>query len=197
MTCQLQLPQSLADYLNNKGVATAVDQLLLQKNDYLPSDLGWDEVIDYYDALLMAAKVRRDYLETLMEISKNIWQLDECWKEFSIDKLEPSEQPSPDVVWNDSFYRVFELGNNSGKRLYTAVVINPGQGVIAYMKLGGIEITQDLSPLWSKEDEYGYRSTKKNLAVPGNTSIIDLRKLKEATNEVLAAIANNGEAAST
>lgn len=186
---QLHIPKSLNDYLKDTGIATAVDHLLTRKSNQIPLDLNWEEVIAYHDALLMAAKVRRDYLKTLIDISKIIWQPDERWKEFPIAELEPNEQPSPEVIWNDSLYRVFELNDNRKKRLYTALAINPGEGVIAYMKLEGMEANQISLSQWMDKDEDGYRHTLEYLAVPGNTGIIDLGRLKEVTDGVLAAIA--------
>lgn len=136
MSQTLELPASLRDYMLKPGVRTAVDHLLEQKADHFPADLQWSEVLNYHDGLLLAAKVRRDYVEVLLCAWEMVWAdvlVGGGFAEVPFADYVPTALPAPSVVWDDSLYRVYSLPGREEARLYTAVALLHNEGLVAYV----------------------------------------------------------------
>lgn len=196
---QLKITDSLHDYLHNPSVATAVDSLLSQKSDEMRLYVEWEEITDYHNALLMAYKVRHDYVIFLKQAWDKVWDIgslkDRGWNEISFKEIRKEELPTPEVVWGDSLYRIYKNRDNSDLRLSTALELSPEDGVIAYFscKSRSREIGEnlELSDRWSTGlDKDGFRHTCEKLAVPDDIRGVDLQSLANAAKEVIESLSS-------
>jgi len=197
MSQTLTLPDSVRDYMLKPGVQTAVDHLLEQKPDHFPIDLQWEGILDYHDGLLMAAKVRRDYVTTL----HSAWEM--VWKEALEDggyvhevpfaDYPPDALPAPEMVWEDALYRVYTLPGRENAWLYTAVALSPSEGLVAYVAAedenGKNMLSADhVGPQCWIPDESGYLRTGLNADRVASSSIVDLSALITAARKAVGSI---------
>ncbi len=170
MSSVLVLPESVRDYMLNPGVRTAVDHLLSQKPADFAPDLQWHEILSYHDALLMAAKVQRDYVATLIDAWQLIWkpvlERHGIVKDVPFSEYISGNLPSPEVIWEDALYRIYEIPGHPKKAwLYTAMALLPKEGLAIYIAAEEMQKYRNLLPdtdgfkFW-KKDENGYLKSK-------------------------------------
>lgn len=197
MSQTLTLPASVCDYMLKPGVRAAVDHLLEQKSDHFPIDLQWESMLDYHDGLLMAAKVRRDYVATL----HSAWGM--IWKEALVSEgyvLEvpfadypPDALPSPKMVWDDALYRIYSLPGGENASLYTAVALFPNEGLVAYIAAeNGSEkslLSADNVRLkgWIP-DESNYWRTRCSAGKVDSDGVVDVSALITAVREAVGVL---------
>lgn len=194
MSQTLTLPASVRDYMLKPGVRTAVDHLLEQKSDHFPIDLQWESMLDYHDGLLMAAKVRRDYVAILHSAWVMIWEeaLESVrdMHEVPFADYPPDTLPSPKLVWSDALYRIYSLPGREDASLYTAMALFPNKGLVAYIAAeDGSErnlLSADNVGLegWIP-DESNYWRTKRGAAKVHSDGVVDVSALITAAREVL------------
>lgn len=68
-----KLPASVADYMNDKAISTAVDTLLSNPSKHRPSDLKWGDLADYHAATLAALTVKYDFIRCLSDLFGSVW----------------------------------------------------------------------------------------------------------------------------
>src|SRR5579863_913134 len=98
----LSLPASVNFYMSSRANRNAID-LIIRKPD-LPSDLQWDEVLAFHDAVSTAHRVQLDYFSLLYDV----WQ--RTWGTVKKQLLPSAEQPvvsdlrelppTPETIWN-------------------------------------------------------------------------------------------------
>lgn len=133
---KLRLPESISSYLSDPVVRKAVDSLLAENADGLPSSLEISELASYFRARAAALAVKYDMIIVLEELWSAIWS--EHLHGWSCDN-EWREALDPDTVWEDrdfwfkhvrsgyEFWTAIELeapveGNDPELRLYCSLI---------------------------------------------------------------------------
>ncbi|MBA2781115.1 hypothetical protein [Billgrantia kenyensis] len=195
MSQTLTLPASVRDYMLKPGVRTAVDHLLEQKQDHFPIDLQWESMLDYHDGLLMAAKVRRDYVASLHSAWGMIWKevlVSEGYvREVPFADYYQEALPAPKMIWDDALYRFYSLPGRKDAWLYTAVALTPSDGLVAYIAAEDESeknlLAEDIVRLqcWIP-DEADYWRSKRGAAKVHSDGVVDVSALITAAREVLS-----------
>lgn len=204
----IDIPQSVQDYYNRKGISTAVDLILSQDEKYLPEDLEWKDLKSFHKSVLAALTVRTDRAILLMDAWDAIWKpaLANCGieKEVLMSEMDKSARPSVSFFKEqeslDKQYRDPRYPDNDDVWIYTSIWYEgPDSGF--YLSLASfdengestLEDDFDLGKLWIannkmwKDTEFdGFFSTKKNtFKVDRNSSQVDSKKMQVAATDGL------------
>jgi len=106
---EIAVPSSLQEYLTNRAVRLAVDELIKVIDGSNMVAEGWEEARNYNQALLMAAVVRAAQAQFLFDV----W--DATWGACGAGQLGDEafdEDMGPEQIWDDrEVYRSFKLAD--------------------------------------------------------------------------------------
>ncbi|MGQ7246104.1 hypothetical protein ACUN9Y_02050 [Halomonas sp. V046] len=187
---EIKLPESLYQYLKHASTRQSVDALLEHELQHLADGMQWDELINHCNTLILAHKVRRDYVESLIKASKRVWRpliRGTEWRELTIGELEQDYKPAPNTVWRDSLYRIF-INRETRQRLTTALSFNIGEGLVAYLSLAGAS-SADIPTGWEIDGEDpAYWRTQPGLADFRNTHHLEVSRLMAAADDAISVL---------
>lgn len=176
-----EIPLSYAAYDAKKDVRTAVDHILDVESLEVPCDLRWDQLPDFYTAVLAAQQVRCDYATSLHRLWNETWQealdssgtqyecllVTEAKKIFSYDV-----SYDPCTVWENSL--IYRYVRMSGLVIELGVSLN--SEAVLWLWVGDENVNENIDALeamidvtdWVPEpeidDETYFGRTKKGIA---------------------------------
>lgn len=126
MTDGPEMPATVAAYLRNPAVHTAVEALLAVGADSLPPGLEWDELDTYYRARGGAELTRHDMAHFLRQLWRAIWgdQIGPHWQPAQLGELVDEKYGvTPELVWSEKGFTVYHY--QTPYVLYTGVALQP------------------------------------------------------------------------
>ena len=200
----VQTPESYRAYCTDRAVRTAVDHILgSTKTLGVPTELEWDDLPKFHQAVLSAHQVRCEFAVFLQELWNEIWKpaVDESKRKFTTKTVADTQEYWQNYlldtysIWNEGWFaRVFDIAD-------TMYVLDIGVNVDYENRVRLIlslwdrkndnYITNELGlddwrPHEGGDDSYVYSSTK--LAPIVNADCIDLASLHEAAAAALTAV---------
>jgi len=159
MTVQPEMPATVASFLTDPAVRTAVEALLAVKADTLPPGLEWVDLDTYYRARGGAELTRHDMAHFLRQLWQCIWgsQTGPHWKPAPISELVDEEYAvTPEQIWDEKSFTVYHY--QKPYVLYTDIKLEPHALSIAFSiedeEEGDVLMADDFPPFrWSGEDE--------------------------------------------
>jgi hypothetical protein len=194
MTDQPEMPATVASFLTDPAVRTAVEALLAVKADTLPPGLEWLDLDTYYRARGGAELTRHDMAHFLRQLWQFVWgsRIGPHWKPAPIGELIDEEYAvTPEQIWDEKSFTVYHY--QKPYVLYTDIKLEPHALSIAFSIEEGEEdvlMTDDFPPFrWSGEDEENWSGWQVfHEACEPRGTLPDLaRLLKAATVAYLAA----------
>lgn len=192
MTDVIAMPATVAAYLQEPAVRTAVEALLEVQADVLPPGLEWDELDTYYRARGGAELTRHDMAHLLRQLWKTIWgqRIGSHWRPAPLEEMVEEEYAvTPEQIWGEKSFTVYHY--QKPYVLYTDVRVEPHALSIAFSIEDEDEedvlIVDDLPPFcWRDDDDWsGWQVAGKECNPRG--SLPDLSPLLEAAASAYAA----------
>ncbi|MGN8001148.1 hypothetical protein [Sphingomonas sp. 22176] len=192
MTDGPEMPATVAAYLRDPAVRTAVDALLTVEADTLPPGLEWSELDTYYRARGGAELARHDMAHFLRQLWKAIWgdQIGSQWEPAPLAELVDEEYAvTPDLIWNEKSFTVYHY--QKPYVLYTDVELEPHALSIAFSiedeEAEVVLIDEDYAPFgWHDDDAWsGWQVFEAKCEVRG--ALPDLAPLRKAAATAIAA----------
>jgi hypothetical protein len=192
MTDGPEMPATVAAYLRDPAVRTAVDALLTVEAFTLPPGLEWDELDTYYRARGGAELTCCDMAHFLRQLWKAIWgeQIGMHWNPAPLGELIDEEYAvTPDTIWSEKSFTVYH--NQKPYVLYTDVELEPNTLSIGFsIEDANAEIVlidKDWPPFrWRDDDAWsGWQVLEIKCEARGQ--LPDLAPLKKAAANALAA----------
>jgi len=133
MNKEIEMPATVAAYLQDPAVRTAVEALLEVDSDVLPPGLEFDELDTYYRARGGAELTRHDMAHLLRQLWKRIWggQIGPHWQPAPLEEVVEEEYAiTPDVIWEEKSFTVYH--SQGPYVLFTDVKVEPHALSIAF-----------------------------------------------------------------
>lgn len=133
MTDKPEMPATIAAFLKDPAVRTAVEALLTVGDNTLPPGLEWDELDTYYRARGGAELTRHDMAHYLRQLWKTIWgdHVGPQWLPAPLGELIEEEYAvTPSMIWNEKSFTVYHY--QKPYVLYTDVELGPNALSIAF-----------------------------------------------------------------
>mgnify|MGYP006425295639 CR=1 FL=1 len=195
MTTTLAVPESLRSYFTDRAVQSVVDHMLESKASDVPPDLDWNEIRDFHMAHASAAKVRADHAILLLDLWDAVWAdaLREhgITQDFPLNEYVKGAKPSPQVLWNDSLYRIHRCVKRDEDLFITNTFIyEDGEVYISleYEKDGDWVELSSIPSGWEKDDDNSYSFSDKSVTIQKDTTHLDITPLQQAAQEAVAAV---------
>lgn len=154
------MPATVAAYLQDPAVHTAVEALLEVPADTLPPGLELDELESYYHARGGAELTRYDMAHFLRQLWQMIWgrQIGPHWRPALLEDLVSEDYAvTPERSWDEKSFTVYHCQNQY--LLYTDVRIERRAISVAFSieddENEDVLIEDDLTPFrWRSDDDY-------------------------------------------
>ncbi len=158
MNDHIEMPSTVAAYLGDPAVRTAVDALLEVGADTLPPGLEWEEFGTYYLARGGAELTRHDLGHLLRELWGRIWGplIGPHWQQAPVEEMiSEGYAVTPAQIWSEKSFTVYHY--QKPYVLYTDVKLEPRALSIAFSveddDAGEVLIVDDFSPFRWRDDE--------------------------------------------
>lgn len=157
MTDQPELPATVASFLSDPAVRTAVEALLAVDADTLPPGMEWTDLETYYRACGGAELTRHDMAHFLRRLWMKIWgvQIGPHWRPAPLSELVDEEYAvTPERIWDEKSFTVYHY--QKPYVLYTDVKLEPNALSIAFSieDEEDVLMEDDFPPFrWSDEDD--------------------------------------------
>lgn len=133
MNNQIEMPATVAAFLQEPAVRTAVEALLEVDPDKLPPGLELEELDTYYRARGGAELTRHDMAHVLRQLWKQIWgrQIGSHWRPAPLEEMVDAEfAVTPDQIWDEKSFTVYHY--QEPYVLYTDIKVEPHALSIAF-----------------------------------------------------------------
>jgi hypothetical protein len=130
---EFNLPESVRAYLEDDGVAVAVDALLGTKPSRLPADLKLGELPEYVAARAQAELTRWEFAQACLNLWSSVWEpLLVDWQPGKLSDLVDDEDSAvtPEDIWTSGGFSLWYQRDNL--YLWTAVELTPAATTIAF-----------------------------------------------------------------
>lgn len=114
-TSMLELPQSVAAYLDSPSLQKAVP-LLIKRVSFVPDDFDWSEGHAFYRACLAARQTQIDYADALLSMWEAVWTVPDrdMWDAVEPDSGDNELTLDPGIRWDNGYFlRRFERKRDS------------------------------------------------------------------------------------
>ena len=192
MTDQPEMPATVASFLTDPAVRTAVEALLAVKAETLPPGLEWGDLDTYYRARGGAELTRHDMAHFLRQLWQCIWgsRIGPHWKPAPISELVDEEYSvTPEQIWDEKSFTVYHY--QKPYVLFTDIRLEPHALSIAFSieDEKDVLIEDDFSPFrWSDEDDENWSGWQVlHEACEPRGALPDLAPLLEAASEAYLA----------
>ncbi|WP_156025000.1 hypothetical protein [Sphingomonas phyllosphaerae] len=192
MTDGPEMPATVAAYMRDPAVRTAVDALLTVEADTLPPGLEWSELDTYFRARGGAELTRHDLAHFLRLLWNAIWgeQIGAYWDPAPLAELVDEEYAvTPDLIWGEKSFTVYHY--QKPYVLYTHVELEPHALSIGFsiedQDADVVLIDEDFPPFrWRDDNAWsGWQVLETKCEVPG--TLPDLAPLRKAAADALRA----------
>lgn len=158
MDNEIEMPATVAAFLQQPAVRAAVEALLKVEPDVLPPGLEFEELDTYYRARGGAELTRHDMAHLLRQLWKRIWgrQIGPDWRPAPLEEMVEEEYAvTLDQIWDEKSFTVYHY--QTPYVLYTDVKVEPHALSIAFLVEDGEEESVPdldvLSPFRWRDDE--------------------------------------------
>lgn len=157
MTDKPEIPATVASFLTDPAVRTAVEALLAVDADTLPPGLEWTDLDTYYRARGGAELTRHDMAHFLRQLWIRVWgaQIGPHWQPGPlIELLDEEFAVTPEQIWEEKSFTIYHY--QKPYVLYTDVKLEPNALSIAFSieYAEDVLMEDDFPPFrWSGEDE--------------------------------------------
>lgn len=156
----IEMPATVAAFLQEPAVRTAVEALLKVPVDVLPPGLTFEELDTYYRARGGAELTRHDMAHLLRQLWQSIWgdRFGAQWQPAPLEELLEEEYAiTPDQIWREKSFTVYHY--DRPYVLYTDVKLEPHALSIAFSiedcDEDDVLIVDDLAPFrWRDDDDW-------------------------------------------
>lgn len=182
------LPASLAAYMTDPKIRTAIQLLLAKKRPKPPENLKWSELERYHRAQLSVRQLQYDYATALIRIWGETWGDLSGW--VPVDPAKQSSDASVELesIWSNAYFaREFVSGGNTAELGVYADEDVGFQLALGVWRRSKSLLSAKSLPDWELDDEYCW--TDEHLVPPdGKVDLTPLRKSALQAKEWLAKI---------
>jgi len=126
MTDLPKIPETVAAYLRDAAVRTAVEALLMVEADTLPPGLEWSDLDTYYRARGGAELTRHDMAHYLRQLWTCVWgdRIGAGWRPATLEELvDEGYAVTPTEIWSEKSFSAYHYRKQHV--LYTGVELEP------------------------------------------------------------------------
>lgn len=194
----LELPQSVFEYLTQPNLQAAVQSVLDHGTKKLPSGLEWNELPQYFRAVLAASSVQVDWALAHEHLWRSVWpSLVEGWSPASLDEQSTRDfdaNVSVEKCWSDEWlWRCFTKPSARGastmrRRATSPDILYLGVSISLNGTCVGVSIEPstaaagpDAALFHFDDDAEAWRSVEQSIT----SQTLDLSELQQAARQAL------------
>lgn len=191
-----ELPESVFRCLTERKIRAGVDSVLQSGTKKLPSGLEWEELPQYYEAVLAACRVQVDWVLAQEQLWRSVWPSKPLgWAPVSVEEQSVGEYDgfvSIDNCWSEKWFgRYFTRPSaHVGPKRRSAAAVDVLLLSVSITQAGvsiGVSLSPETSSSGPPDFQYNYEAASWETSEQQiSEQQLDLEGLRRSASEALA-----------